>query len=145
MTEEPVEIEESFTASPAQPGATPMVLEAPLESPAGPDQKFSGGLTESPCMETDPETCPAEVSNRPQSTPTEPDGSEIEPEDEPTEECDNPSQPISRPFTKQRDQIEPTAKEIHHDPKTTSPANSSSTRWIIYLAVPEHRHSCHTQ
>ncbi len=90
-TEEPVEIEESFTASPARPRTTPVVLEAPLESPSGLDQNFSGGLTESPDVETDPETCPADVSNRPQSSPAEPDGSEVEPDDDPTEECDNPS------------------------------------------------------
>ncbi len=38
VTEEPVEIEESFTASPAQPEVSPAVLEAPLESPSGPEQ-----------------------------------------------------------------------------------------------------------
>ncbi len=90
-TEEPVEIEESFTASPAQPEVAPTVLEAPLESPSGPDQEFSGDLTESPDLETDLEMCPADVSNRLQSTPAESDGPEAEPEDEPTDECVNPS------------------------------------------------------
>ncbi len=60
-TEEPVEIEESFTTSPGQPEVTPMVLEAPLELPSGLDQEFSGNLTESPDAETDPETCPTDV------------------------------------------------------------------------------------
>ena len=90
-TEEPVEIEESFTASPAWPGVAPVVLEAPLESPSGPDQEFSGDLTESPDVEMDPETCPADVSNWLQSIPAEPDGPEAEPEDKPTDDCVNPS------------------------------------------------------
>ncbi len=90
-TEEPVEIEESFTASPAWPEVAPAVLEAPLELPSGPDQEFSGDSTESPDVEADPETCPADVSNRLQSTPGDSDGPDAEPEDEPTEECVNPS------------------------------------------------------
>ena len=90
-TEKPVEIEESFTASPARPEVAPAVLEAPLELSSGPDQEFSGDLTESPDVEMDPETCPSDVSNRLQSTPAEPDGPEAEPEDEPTDECVNPS------------------------------------------------------
>ena len=90
-TEEPVEIEESFTTSPGQPEVTPVVLEAPLELPLGPDQEFSGDLTEGPDVETDPETCPADVSNRLQSTSAGPDGPNAEPEDEPTNECVNPS------------------------------------------------------
>ncbi len=91
MTEEPVEIGESFNASPALAEVAPAVLEALLELPSGPDQEFSRDLTESPDVETDPETCPADVSNRLQSTPAEPDGLEAEPEDEPTDECVNPS------------------------------------------------------
>ncbi len=90
-TEEPVEIEESFTASHAWPEVPPAVLEAPLESPSGPDQELSGDLTGSPDMETDPETCPADISNRLQSTPAEPNGPNAEPEDEPTDELVNPS------------------------------------------------------
>ena len=92
-TEEPVEIEESFTASPAQPEVSPAVLEALLESPSGPDQEFflSVELTESPEVEMDPVACPAGVSNQPQSTPAEFDGPETEPEDEPTDDCVNPS------------------------------------------------------
>ncbi len=90
-TEEPVEIEESFTAGPTWPEVAPAVLEAPLELSSGPDQKFSGDLTESPDVETDPETCPADISNRLQTTPAEPDGPKAEPEDEPTDECVNPS------------------------------------------------------
>ncbi len=90
-TEEPVEIEESFTASPARPEVSPAVLEAPLESPSGPDQELPGDLTTSAVMETDPETCPADVFNQLQSTPTEPDGPNAEPEDEPTDEPVNPS------------------------------------------------------
>ena len=53
MTEEPVEIEESFTTSPARAEAAPAVLEAPLELSSGPDQEFSGDLTESPDVKTD--------------------------------------------------------------------------------------------
>ncbi len=90
-TEEPVEIEESFTTSISQPEVAPMALESPLELSSGPDQEFSGELTESPDVETDPEMCPADVSNWLQSTPAEPDGSEAEPEGEPTDECVNPS------------------------------------------------------
>ena len=89
-TEEPVEIEESFTASPARPEVPPAVLEAPLESPYGLDQKLSVDLTESPEVATDPEKCPADVSNRLQSTPEEPDGPNAKPEDEPTDERVNP-------------------------------------------------------
>ena len=73
-TEEPVEMEESFTASPAQPEVSPALLEAPLESPSGPDQDLSVDLTESPEVETDPMSRPADVSNRPQSTLAESDG-----------------------------------------------------------------------
>ncbi len=91
MTEEPVEIEESFTASSARPEVAPAVLEDPLEFSSGPDQEFSGDLTESPEVETDPETCPADVSNRLQSNPGDPDGPNAEPEDEPTDERVNPS------------------------------------------------------
>ncbi len=90
-TEKPVEIEQSFTASPARPELSPTVLEVPLKSPSGPDQEVSWDLTESPDVETDPETCPADVSNRLQSTPAEPDGPNVEPEDEPTDECVDPS------------------------------------------------------
>ncbi len=90
-TEERVEREESFTTSPAWPEVAPVVLEAPLELPSGPDQEFSEDLTDSPDAETDPETCPADVSSRLQSTPKEPDGPRAEPEDEPTDECVNPS------------------------------------------------------
>ena len=91
LTEEPVEIEESFTTSPAQPEIAPMVLEALLELPSGPDQEFSGELTDSPDAETEPETCPTDVSSQLQSTPEEPDGPRAKPEDEPTDECENPS------------------------------------------------------
>ncbi len=90
-TEEPVEIEESFTASPAQPEVSPAVLEAPLESPSGPDPELYVNLTENPDVETDPETCPADVSNRLQSTPIDRDGPNAELEDEPTDERVNPS------------------------------------------------------
>ncbi len=90
-TEEPVEIDESFTASPARPAVSSAVLEAPLESLSGPDQELSVEFTESPEVETDPETCPADVSNRLQSTSAGPDGPNAEPEDEPTNECVNPS------------------------------------------------------
>ncbi len=89
-TVEPVEIEESFTASAAQPEVAPVVLEALLQLPSGPDQEFSGDLTDSPYVEADPETCPADVSNQLQSTREEPDGPNAEPEDEPTDECVNP-------------------------------------------------------
>ncbi len=68
-----------------------MVLETPLDLPSGPDQEFSGELTYSPDAETDPETCPADVSSRLQSTPEETDGPRAKPEDEPTDECVNPS------------------------------------------------------
>ena len=88
-TEEPVEIEESFTARPVRPVIAPAVLDALLESPLGPDQEFCGDLTDSPDVEKDPETCPADVSNRLQSTPAEPDGLAAVPEDEPTDECIN--------------------------------------------------------
>ncbi len=90
MTEELVEIEESFTASPIQPEVPPVVLEAPLESPSGPDQELTVDLAESPGVEMDPMSCPADVSNRPQSTPAESDGPEAEPEDEPTDERADP-------------------------------------------------------
>ncbi len=38
MTEEPVEIDESHTASPIMPEESPAVLETLLESTPGPDQ-----------------------------------------------------------------------------------------------------------
>ena len=63
--EEPVEIGESFTTSPLQFEVLPTVLEAPLESPSGPDQELSVDLTESPEVEMDPMLCPADVSNWP--------------------------------------------------------------------------------
>ncbi len=91
MTEEPVEIEESFTASPARPEVSTTVLETALESPSGLDQELSVDLTESPEVETDPVSCPADVSNRPQSTSAESDGPRAESEDEPTDERVNPS------------------------------------------------------
>ena len=90
-TEEPVEMEESFTTSPAQPEVSSAVLEAPLESPSGLDQDLSVDLTESPEVETDPVSCPADVSNRPQSTPAESDGPNAESEDEPIDQRVNPS------------------------------------------------------
>ncbi len=86
MTEEPVEIEESFTASPFQPEVPPMVSEAPLESLSGPDQELSVDLGKSPEVETDLMLCPTDVSNRPQSTPAGSDGPDAEPEVEPTDE-----------------------------------------------------------
>ncbi len=134
-TEELLEMEESFTASPARPEVSPTVLETPLESPSGPDQGLSVYLTGSPEVETDPQTCPADFSNRLQSTPTEPDGPNAEPEDEPTNVLTLPpitqnthGKPITRPFTPQRDQIAQTAGEIHPNPKTTSPASHPGTR-----------------
>ncbi len=48
MTEEPVEIEESFIASPLQPEISPAVLETPVELPSGPDQELSVDLAKSP-------------------------------------------------------------------------------------------------
>ncbi len=90
-TGEPVKIEESFTANPAQPEVSPAVLEAPLESPSDPDPELSVDLAESPEVETDPMSCPADVSNRQQPTPTGSDGLATESEDETTEECVNPS------------------------------------------------------
>ncbi len=94
-TEEPVGIGEPFTASPSQPEILPAVLEAHLESPSGLDQELSVDLTESPEVETDLMSCPADVSNRPQSTPAESDGPDFEPEDEPTDGCVNPSPGLS--------------------------------------------------
>ncbi len=90
-TEEPVEIEKSLIASTAWPEVLSMVLEPPLELSSGPDQEFSGDLTESPDVETDPGTCPADVSNRLQSTPAEPHSPIAEPKDAPINECVNPS------------------------------------------------------
>ncbi len=89
-TEEPVEIGESFTTSPPQPEIPPAVLETPLESPSSPDQELSVGLAESPEVETDPMSCPTDVSNRPQSTHAGSDSSDAEPEDEPTDEQVDP-------------------------------------------------------
>ena len=86
-TEEPVE---SFTASPLQPEAQPAVLETPLESPSGPDQELSVELAKSPEVETDPMSCPADVSNRSQPFPADSDGPNAEPEVEPTDECVDP-------------------------------------------------------
>ncbi len=80
-TEKPVEIEESFNTSPLQPKVPPAVLEAPLASRSGPDQELSVDLTESPEVETDTMSCPADVSNRPQNIPAESDGPVAEPED----------------------------------------------------------------
>ncbi len=143
-TEEPVEIEESFTASPARPGATPVVLEALLASPSGPDQKLSGGLTESPDVEMDPETCPSAVSNQPQSTPAEPDGSKVEPEDEPTSGCDNPSPeppkvppgsqsliPLPRRGTRLRKQPERYTPIRRLQVLPTAPAQDGSSVWLF--------------
>ncbi len=112
-TEEPVEIEESFTASPARPEVSPAVLEALLELPSGPDRELLVDLTESPEVETDPETCPADVSHRLQSTPVEPDGPNAEPEDEPTDELVNPS---------------PKSPEIHPGSQSLVPLPHRGTR-----------------
>ncbi len=90
MTTEPVEIEESFTASPLQPKMPPAVLETPLELPSDLAQELSMELAESPEVETDPMLCPADVPNRLQSTPAGSDGPDAEPEIESTDECVNP-------------------------------------------------------
>ncbi len=89
-TEEPVEIDESFTTSPLQPEVPPAVLETPLESTSGPHQELPVALAKSPEVETDPMLCPAGVPNRPQSIPTDSDGPEAEPEVEPIDVCVNP-------------------------------------------------------
>ncbi len=88
--EEPVEIGESFTASPLQHEMSPAVLGTPLESTSGPDQNLSVDLAKSPEVETDPMLCPTDVSNRPQSIPAGSDGPDAEPEVEPTDECVDP-------------------------------------------------------
>ena len=85
MTVEPVEIEQSFTASPAQPEVSTAVLETPLESPSDPNPELSVDQTESPEVEMDPVSCPADVSNWPQSTSTESEGPSAESEDDPTD------------------------------------------------------------
>ncbi len=153
-TEEPVEIEESFTASPARPEVSPTVLEAPLESPSGPDQELSVDLIKSPDVETDPETCPADVSNQLQSTPMEPDGPNAEPEDEPTDECVNPSpqSPEIPPGSRSLVNLPCRGTRSRKQPERYTPIRRlqvlqdyKTTRWIIYLAVPEYRHSCHAQ
>ncbi len=143
-TEKPVEIEESFTTSPARHGATPMVLETPLESPSGPDQEFSGDLTEGPDVETDPEMCPADVSNRPQSTPAEPDDPEAKLEDEPAEECVNPSPgppvvppgsqslvPLPRRGTRLRKQPERYTPVRRLQVLPAAPAQDGSSIWLF--------------
>ncbi len=143
-TEEPVEKEESFTASPAWPETAPAVLEAPLELPSGPDQEFSRDLTESPDVETDPETCPADVSNRLQSTPAEPDGPIAEQEDEPTDECVNPSPqspaippgsrslvPLPRRGTRSRQQPERYAPIRRLQVLPATPAQDGSSIWLF--------------
>ncbi len=89
-TEEPVEIEESFTTSPLQSEMPPAVLETPLESASGPDQELSVDLAKSPEVEMDPVLCPTDVSNRPQPIPADSDGPNAEPEVKPTDECVNP-------------------------------------------------------
>ncbi len=143
-TEEPVKIEESFTASPARPEVAPVVLEAPLELSSGPDQEFSADLTESPDVETGPETCPADVSNRLQSTPAEPDSPDAEPEDEPTDECVNPSPqspetppgsrslvPVPRRGTRSRKQPERYTPIRRLQVLPATPAREGSSIWLF--------------
>ncbi len=89
-TEEPVEIDESFTANLLQPEVPPAVLETSLESTPGPDQEFPVELAKSPEVETDPVLRPADVSDRPQPSPANLDGPDAKPEVEPTEECVDP-------------------------------------------------------
>ncbi len=143
-TEEPVEMEESFTTSPAQPEMAPVVLEALLELPSGPDQEFSGELRNSLDAETDPETCPADVSSRLQSTFEEPDGPRAEPEDEPTDECENPSPespeippgsrslvPLPRRGTRLRKQPERYTPVRRLQVRPATPARDGSSIWLF--------------
>ncbi len=152
-TEEPVEMEKSFTASPAQPEVSPAVLEAPLESPSGPDQELSVDLTESPEVETDPVTCPADVSSQPQSTPAESDGPVAESEDEPTDKCVNPF-PQSHEIPAGSRSLLPLPRKAHDransqrdTPQSEDYKSCQSPRHKMFhlLAVPEYRHSCHAQ
>ncbi len=139
-----MEIEESFTTSPARPEVAPTVLEAPLELPSGLDQEFSGDLTDSPYVETDPETCPADGSNRLQSTPEELDGPNAEPEDEPTDECVNPSPqspeippgsrsliPLPRRRTRSRKQPERYTPIRRLQVLPATPAQEGSSIWLF--------------
>ncbi len=89
-TEEPVEIDESHTASPTKPEVQPAVLETLLDSTPGPDQESFIGLANSPEVETDPMLCPKDVFNRPQPIPADSDGPDVEPEVEPADECVDP-------------------------------------------------------
>ena len=89
-TEEPVEIDKSFTGSPLQSEVPTAVLETPLESTSGPDHELPVDFAKSPEVETDLTLCPADVSNRPQPIPTDSDGPDAEPEVEPTDECVEP-------------------------------------------------------
>ncbi len=65
MAEEPLEIDESFTASPTTPEVPPVVLETPSDSTPGPNQELFAGMANDPEIETDPGLCPADVSDRP--------------------------------------------------------------------------------
>ncbi len=121
-----------------------MVLEAPLESPSGPDQEFPGDVTESPDVEMDPGTCPADVSNRPKSNPPEPDSPGTEPEDEPTEDCENPSPeppevppgsqslvPLPRRETRLRRRAERYTPIRRLQVLPTAPAQDGSSIWLF--------------
>ncbi len=66
------------------------MLETPLESRSGPDQELSVDLTESPEVETEMMSCPADVSSQTQPIPAELDGPEAEPRDELADERVNP-------------------------------------------------------
>ncbi len=88
--EEPVEIDESLTASPTQPEVHPAVLETPSESTPGPDQESFIGLASSPEVGTDPMLSPADVSDRPQPSPTDSNGPGAEPAVEPADVCVDP-------------------------------------------------------
>ena len=152
-TEEPVEMEKSFTASPAQPEVSPAVLEAPLESPSGPDQELSVDLTESPEVETDPVTCPADVSSQPQSTPAESDGPTTESEDgQQMNVLTLPPSHPKYPWEAEHSSLYPTegpdrANSQRDTPQSEDYKSCQSPRHKMFhlLAVPEYRHSCHAQ
>ncbi len=63
-TEEPVETNETHTASPTEPEVQLTVLETLSDSTTGPDQELFTGSANSPEVETYPISCPNDVFNR---------------------------------------------------------------------------------
>ncbi len=103
------------------------------------------GLANSPGVETDKILCPADVSDLPKPIPADPDGPDAETEVEPTDKCIDPYPALPEISTGNRSLVPLPCRMIHPNPQATSATSYPGTEWIICLAVPDHRHSCHAQ